>query len=233
MLGGLRIVVSDHDAPTQLGIEPPDELRLALLIPEFSMPTQESRKALPERLTRNQAVQQHRPRRDARGRDRPATLRPAATGDRGCAAPAGAGAAIPADGPDLPAARDAGSLGVYLSGGGSTIAAFGTAGLDDIAGAMRETAASHGYRAETRICALSAGGAELLPDAQLRPDSLISIRIRSGDTAMALVVQKYGGSSVADAERIRHVAKRIAARARRGGPGGGSGVRDGARPPTS
>ena len=33
---------------------------------------------------------------------------------------------------------------------------------------------------------------------------------------MALVVQKYGGSSVADAERIRHVAKRIAARARRG-----------------
>ena len=33
------------------------------------------------------------------------------------------------------------------------------------------------------------------------------------DAAGALVVQKYGGSSVADAERIKHVASRIAARA--------------------
>ena len=33
---------------------------------------------------------------------------------------------------------------------------------------------------------------------------------------MALVVQKYGGSSVADAERVRHVARRVAARLERG-----------------
>ncbi len=33
---------------------------------------------------------------------------------------------------------------------------------------------------------------------------------------MALVVQKYGGSSVADAERIRAVARRIASRAAAG-----------------
>ena len=31
-----------------------------------------------------------------------------------------------------------------------------------------------------------------------------------------LVVQKYGGSSVADADRIRHVAKRISTRAEEG-----------------
>ena len=33
---------------------------------------------------------------------------------------------------------------------------------------------------------------------------------------MALVVQKYGGTSVADAERIKHVARRVAARRRQG-----------------
>ena len=165
MLGGLRIVVADHDALSQLGIDPPDELRLALLIPEFSMPTKESRKALPERLTRNQAVHNI-------GR---AAMLVAAIGERRydllqlatedvLHQPARA-QLFPPMFPIFQAARDAGSLGVYLSGGGSTIAAFGTAGLDDIAGAMRETAASHGYRAETRICALSTAGAELLPDA--------------------------------------------------------------------
>ena len=33
---------------------------------------------------------------------------------------------------------------------------------------------------------------------------------------MALVVQKYGGTSVADAGRIQHVARRIAARVEAG-----------------
>ncbi len=165
MLGGLRIVVADHDELEQLGIEPPDDLRLALLIPEFSMPTQESRKTLPDRITRNQAV--HNISRAAMLvaaiRERRYDLLQLATEDV-LHQPARSNL-FPPMSPIFQAARDAGALGVYLSGGGPTIAAFATTGLDDIAGTMRETAASHGYAAQTRVCALSARGAELLPDA--------------------------------------------------------------------
>ena len=56
MLGGLHIVVAEDDEPVYLRIDPPEELRAVLIVPEFSMPTNESRKALPDRLTRNQAV---------------------------------------------------------------------------------------------------------------------------------------------------------------------------------
>ena len=164
MLGGLRIVVTDHDDLYQLGIEPPDDLRLALLIPEFSMPTQESRKTLPDRVTRNQAV--HNIGRAAMLvaaiSERRYDLLELATED--VLHQPSRSQLFPPMFPIFQAAREAGALGVYLSGGGSTIAAFATTGLDDIAGAMGETAAAHGYGAQTRVCALSARGAELLPD---------------------------------------------------------------------
>ena len=165
MLGGLRIVVANHDEIQQLGIEPPEDLRLALLIPEFSMPTQESRRTLPDRLTRNQAV--HNISRAAMLvaaiSQRRYDLLELATED--VLHQPSRSQLFPPMFAIFQAARDAGALGVYLSGGGSTIAAFATTGLDDIAGAMRETAAAHGYDAQTRVCALSARGAELLPDA--------------------------------------------------------------------
>src|SRR5438067_252194 len=56
LLGGLQVVVEEDDGPRHLMVPPPDDLRLALLIPDFNMPTHESRKRLPESLTRNQAV---------------------------------------------------------------------------------------------------------------------------------------------------------------------------------
>ena len=164
MFGGLCIVLSDDDELQHLRIEPPDDLRLALLIPDFSMPTEESRRRLPTQLTKNQAVHNI-------GR---AAMLVAAIGERrydllGVATedvlhqPTRA-QLFPPMYPIFQAARDAGALGVYLSGGGSTIAAFGTDGLEDIAGAMREAAAAHGHQSETRICALSRQGAELLTD---------------------------------------------------------------------
>jgi homoserine kinase len=60
------------------------------------------------------------------------------------------------------AARDAGAHGVYLSGGGSTVAAFVSEGADRIAEAMGEAAAAHGLDAEARVCAMSMRGAELV-----------------------------------------------------------------------
>ncbi len=163
MFGSLQVVVSDDDDFEHLGIEPPDDLRLALLVPDFSMPTEESRRTLPERLTRNQTV--HNIGRAAMLvaaiQKRRYELLGVATEDV-LHQPTRA-QLFPPLYAIFQSARDAGAFGVYLSGGGPTVAAFATEGAEQIAGAMRETAAAHGYQAETRVCALSTTGAELLP----------------------------------------------------------------------
>jgi homoserine kinase len=163
MFGGLRVVVDGNDGMLHLGIAPPDDLELALLIPEFSMPTEESRKRLPERLTRNQAVHNI---------GRAALLVGALTqGQYGLLGTAtedvlhqpARSTLYPAMYPLFQAARDAGAHGVYLSGGGSTIAAFARpSDAEDVSGAMREVAAAHGLKAESRVCRMSAVGATLV-----------------------------------------------------------------------
>lgn len=164
MLGGLQVVVDDEDEHLYLRIDPPDDLRLVLLVPEFSMPTQESRRLLPERLTRNQAV--HNISRAAMLVGALASGRydvlNVATEDI-IHQPARAQLFQPMY-QIFQAARDAGALGVYLSGGGSTIAAFATERFEDIAGAMREAAAVHGHEAETRVCGFSSTGATIVRD---------------------------------------------------------------------
>ena len=162
MLGGLQIVVSEDDALVHLRIDPPDDLHAVLLVPDFSMPTNESRKALPERLTRNQAV--HNIGRAALLVGAIATrkydLLNVATEDV-LHQPARAGIFAPMY-QIFQAARDAGAHGVYLSGGGSAIAAFATERFEDVAGAMREAAAAHGHAAQTRVCKLGGHGARIL-----------------------------------------------------------------------
>ena len=162
LLGGLQVVVEDDDTPVHATIVPPDDLVLALLIPDFDMPTHESRRRLPDRLTRNQAVHnigraalivaaitQHR-----------YDLLRVATEDV-LHQPARS-TLFPAMYPIFEAARAAGAHGVYLSGGGSTVAAFATTGAEDVAQAMREVAAAHGLDADARVVAMSAKGAEVV-----------------------------------------------------------------------
>ncbi len=163
--GGLQSIV-ERDEGTgvrHLGLEPPEELRLVLLIPEFSMPTEETRRTLPERLTRNQAV--HNISRSAlliaALTQRRYDLLQTATEDV-LHQPARA-TIFTAMYPIFQAARDAGAHGVYLSGGGPTIAAFATERFDDIAGAMREAAAARGVEATARVCGLRSAGAEVEP----------------------------------------------------------------------
>jgi homoserine kinase len=162
MLGGLQVVVADDDGIVHAGLEPPAGLQLALLIPEFSMPTEESRAKLPQSFTRNQAV--HNVGRAAllvaALTQRRYDLLDTATEDI-IHQPARA-TIFTAMYPIFQAARDAGAHGVYLSGGGSTIAAFVTEGAEEIAGAMREAAAARGFEATTRVCGLSATGAEVI-----------------------------------------------------------------------
>ncbi|MEZ4553524.1 MAG: homoserine kinase [Dehalococcoidia bacterium] len=162
LFGGLQVVVADDDGIVHAGIEPPRDLCLALLIPEFSMPTEESRTRLPQSLTRNQSV--HNIGRAAllvaalsQGRY---DLLNTATEDL-LHQPARATIFTPMY-PIFQAARDAGAHGVYLSGGGSTIAAFATTGAEDIAGAMREAAAARGIEAATRVVGFSTTGAEIV-----------------------------------------------------------------------
>ncbi|MDP6605931.1 MAG: homoserine kinase [Dehalococcoidia bacterium] len=165
MLGGLQVIVDDEGDLKHIGVTPPDDLRLALLIPSFSMPTEQSRKSLPERLTRNQAV--HNIGRAAmlvaalqQGRYE---LLETATEDV-IHQPARSQIFQPMF-PIFQAARDAGALAVFLSGGGPTIAAFAVDDPERVAGAMREAAAAHGVDGETRVCAVRATGAEVLAEA--------------------------------------------------------------------
>ena len=162
MFGGLQVVVDDEGEFAHLRVDPPDDLRLVVLVPEFSMPTNESRRLLPEQFTRNQAV--HNIGRAAMLVGALATRQfdalNVATEDI-LHQPARARLFQPMF-QIFQAARDAGAHGVYLSGGGSTIAAFATDRFEDIAGAMREAAAAHGHAAETRVCAFNGRGATIL-----------------------------------------------------------------------
>ena len=163
MFGGLRVVAEDDHGPVHLGIDPPSDLQLALLIPQFSMPTDESRKRLPERLTRNQAV--HNIGRAALliGALTQGQYQLLATATEDVLHQPARSTLFPAMYPLFQAARDAGGLGVYLSGGGSTIAAFAHEGEGgEVAGAMREMAAVHGLEVETRVCRMSSVGATLI-----------------------------------------------------------------------
>lgn len=162
LLGGLCVVADDDGGPVWCRIEPPDDLRLALFVPDFDMPTHESRERLPVSLSRGQAV--HNIARAALVvaaiTQRRYDLLGTATQDI-LHQPARA-TLFPAMLPALEAARKAGAHGAYLSGGGSTLAAFVTERAESVAGAMREAAAAHGVGGVTRVVALSGRGAEVV-----------------------------------------------------------------------
>ncbi len=161
LLGGL-CVVADDEGPVWCRIEPPADLKLALFVPDFDMPTHESRERLPVSLTRGQAVHniarsalvvaaitQHR--YDLLGTATQDILHQPARSTL-----------FPAMLPALEAARKAGAHGAYLSGGGSTLAAFVTDHGESVAGAMREAAAAHGIDGVARVVALSSRGTEVV-----------------------------------------------------------------------
>ena len=162
LLGGLCVVAEDDDGPVWCRIEPPENLRVALFVPDFDMPTHESRDRLPVSLTRGQAV--HNIARSALVvaaiTQRRYDLLGTATQDI-LHQPARA-TLFPAMLPALEAARTAGAHGAYLSGGGSTLAAFVTDYAESVAGAMREAAAAHGIDGVTRVVSLSPRGAEVV-----------------------------------------------------------------------
>ena len=162
LFGGLRVVVRDGDGYRHIASLLAPGLKVVLFIPDFDMPTGESRKQLPQTLSKEDAV--HNIGRAAmlvaalaRGEW---SLLDVATQDR---IHQPARTRIFSAMPEIfAAAKDAGALCAYLSGGGSTIAAFAVEGEERIARAMMQQGISRGFSGRTEITAPSDTGAAIV-----------------------------------------------------------------------
>ncbi len=162
LFGGLQVAVRDADRWLRLAVPLPAGLRVVLFVPDFSMPTQESRRKLPQKLSREDAV--FNVGRAAllvgalaQGRWE---LLDAATQDR-LHQPARA-KIFPALYDIFAAARDAGAHAAYLSGAGSTVAALATEHEERIARLMQQAAIARGYSGRTLITEPSVEGAQIV-----------------------------------------------------------------------
>ena len=165
LFGGLRVVVRDGDRFLHIAAPLAPGLKVVLFIPDFEMPTNESRKLLPAQLSKDDAV--YNIGRAAllvtalaRGEW---SLLDAATQDR---LHQPARSRLFTAMPDIfAAAKEAGALCAYLSGGGSTIAAFALDREDAIASAMMGTARARGFAGSTAITSPSDEGATVTAQA--------------------------------------------------------------------
>ena len=142
LFGGLQVSVTDGDRVLHAAVTLPSGLRAVLFVPDLHMPTKKSRKLLPGRLSRTDAV--YNIGRAAllvaalaAGRF---DLLDAATQDRLHQKPRSK--LFPAMYRIFAAAKAAGAHCAYLSGGGSTICALATDNQQGIADAMLEAARS-------------------------------------------------------------------------------------------
>ena len=160
LFGGLRVVVRlPAGGYTHIASRIAPGLKVVLFIPDFEMPTGESRKLLPQQISKDDAVHNI---------GRAALLVAAlANGDWSALDLATQDTLhqpareqiFPAMPDIFAAAKDAGALCAYLSGGGSTIAAFAIDNEERIARAMMQCAISLGYPGRTAITAPSDEGA--------------------------------------------------------------------------
>jgi homoserine kinase len=161
LFGGLQVVVWEGQRVTHVAVPLPPRLKVVLLVPERIMPTDESRRLLPSPVPRDDAV--FNVGRVAllvaalaAGR---LELLDTATADR-LHQPARS-QLLPGMDQIMAAARRAGALCAYLSGGGSTIAAWTVEDEAGIADAMRRAADVAGSGGRTIITKPSERGAEV------------------------------------------------------------------------
>ncbi len=162
LFGGLQVAVREDDSVFHAGLAAPEGLKAVLFVPDMEMPTQESRQVLPDFLSREDAVY-NIGRASllvaalASGR---LDLLDAATRDR-LHQPARAKVFLTMEAL-FRAARQAGALGVFLSGGGSAVLALTSRDEERVAQAMAEAAASEGTRGHTIVTAPSNAGAQVV-----------------------------------------------------------------------
>jgi len=159
LFGGLQISIRGEKGLIHLDTPLPADLKVVVFVPDFEMPTQESRRKLPRELSREDTVFNV---------GRAALLVAAlaasrydlldeATQDRihqpvrsqifrGLA-------------PIMGAAKDAGAAAAYLSGGGSTVAAFVQHDEERVARLMTQAALAHGFSGRSMITKPTSKGA--------------------------------------------------------------------------
>jgi homoserine kinase len=162
LLGGFQVVAWTGERVVHVGVPLPESLRCVLFVPELEMPTGESRKLLPKALERRDAV--HNISRAALLVAALATGRldalDLATQDV-LHQPARA-RLFPAMFEIFAAARGAGALAAYLSGGGSSIMALATADEQAIGDAMAARAREAGVAGRVILTRPSSEGARVL-----------------------------------------------------------------------
>lgn len=161
LFGGCQIVVRDQDTLARAAVPLPRNLRAVLFIPDMPMPTLQARDILPPQVSREDAV--YNMGRvallvNALATGRVDGLR-VATQDR-LHQPARQ-ALFPAMRLLFDSALDAGALGVFLSGAGSTILALTRGEETAVAEAMADTANKAGVHGEVKVVKPSARGAHV------------------------------------------------------------------------
>jgi len=163
LLGGFQINVRRADGSVlHLESPLPSDLQVVVFVPDFEMPTQESRRKLPRQLSREDAVF---------NASRVALLVAAlaagrydllheATQDR-IHQPARARIFKGLE-PMMAAARDGGAAAAYLSGGGSTVAAFVREDAERVARLMTQAAIAHGFSGRSMITRPALRGAHVV-----------------------------------------------------------------------
>jgi homoserine kinase len=162
LAGGLQVSVLDGSRVVYVGVPLPTGLRAVLFVPELRMPTKESRRLLPDPISRTDAVF---------NTGRAALLVAALAAGRFELLDAGTqdrlhqkrrSKLFPAMFALFDAAKAAGAHCAYLSGGGSTICALASAHEQAIADAMLEAAHSRETPGSTIITSPTSNGAEVV-----------------------------------------------------------------------
>ncbi|HLF71787.1 MAG TPA: homoserine kinase [Dehalococcoidia bacterium] len=159
MFGGLQINVrpalslsnGSEGGVVHLASPLPDGLQVVLFVPEFEMPTQESRRRLPRQLSREDAVfnLSHVALLVAALAAGRFDLLDEATQDR-LHQPI-RGEIFAGLKPIMAAAKDGGAAAAYLSGAGSTVAAFVEHDAERVARLMTQAALAHGFSGRSLI----------------------------------------------------------------------------------
>ena len=162
LFGGLQVVVRGASGLIHSAAPLPPGLKVVVFVPDFEMPTQESRRRLPRQLSREDAVFNV---------GRVALLVAAlaaerydlldeATQDR-IHQPARAQLFTGLD-PIMAAAKAGGAAAAYLSGGGSTVAAFVREGEERVSRLMTQAALAHGFSGRSIITQPTTQGVHLV-----------------------------------------------------------------------